>query len=398
MNNPEHRVEENSPSSSSSSGGWTKERDGTPATSDDPCSILTTIHMKETDIRDDVVYNTKEASTLPRRRLRSPPPSEETTESMKNATTMSTKSRSTSTTTKEKKDKKNQKHKKGETSADGIQSKARTSKKKKPSKRIQTTVDVPDIAILDLGEADKQPRLTTCRETEEHLKRVLDGADTLIAPVSCEKNKTKRGNSKERRRRKQRGDDEEAKPPKSPSKTVRKEEEARKRREPLLVSPFDYLQVKHFEPPQDDCSVFPDDISHLTLPKQLQELEKKHHHHDDMPSLLQILEKEQPAPYPSSKVASLLEGLSPEVEPNPGWSRKSRSRSSSRSQSFESSTLDETPRAAASTQYRWIPCHSFNTFLTLIIPLLMIDRRGEEEAPKVLHNEWQVEAQAKREA
>jgi hypothetical protein len=275
---------------------------------------------------------------------------------------MSTKSRSTSTPTQEKKDtkdKRDKKHKKGETSADGIQSKA-TRKKKQPSKTIRTK-EVPDSAILAIGEENKQTRLTTSREIEEHLKRVLDGADTLIAPVSSEKNnKTKRGNSKERRRRKQRGDDEEAKPPKSPSKTVRKEEEARKRREPLMVSPFDYLQVKHFEPPLDDCSVFPDDISHLTLPKQLQELEKKHHH-DDMPSLLQILEKEQPAPYPSSKVASLLGGgLSPEVQPNPGWSRKSQSRSSSRSTSFESSIVDETPRAAASTQYRSIHCHSFD--------------------------------------
>ena len=330
----------------------TKAMDETPSTtSDTPSfSILAINHRtEEKDIRDGVD------------KPRSPLPSASGGESVKNSTTttttISTKSRSKSTSTKERKDKrdkKEKKHPKGKPSADASPSKATRQKKE--------TIDVPDITRQALDKEDKL-LTTTTRETQEHLKRILDGANTLVAPASSTKThstkskaKKNKGESKDTRKQKQSGDEKE-KQSNSPSKTARKKEETRKRREPLMLSPFDYLQVKHFEPPQDDCSVFPDDISHLTLPIQLQELEKKHH---KMPSLLCFLEEEKTVPYPSSKVASLLGGNSPEVEPDPGWSRKSRSRSRRRSKSLDTLGVDETPRSTASTQCRLLPCRSFD--------------------------------------
>ena len=335
--------------------------DETPLTSDTPSfSILAMNHRtEEKGIRDGV--DKESSSTLPR----FPLPSASGGESVKNSTTItttttiSTKSRSKSTTTKERKDKrdkKEKKHPKGKSSADASPSKATRQKKE--------TIDVPaHIPSQVLDKEDKQPTTTT-RETQEHLKRILDGADALVAPASSTKThstkskttKKNKGDSKDKRKQKQSGDEKE-KQSNSPSKTARKKEETRKRREPLMLSPFDYLQVKHFEPPQDDCSVFPDDISHLTLPIQLQELEKKHH---KMPSLLCFLEEEKTVPYPSSKVASLLGGNSPEVEPDPGWSRKSRSRSRRRSKSLDTLGVDETPRSTASTRCRLLPCRSFD--------------------------------------
>lgn len=115
------------------------------------------------------------------------------------------------------------------------------------------------------------------------------------------------------------------------SKPKEKEEEPRKRRERLMTSPFEFLQVKYIQPPADDDASFQDDISHLTLPKPLRELEKK----QPQAQSSSLLGPSQPE-YEESPDGALAMFLTSEATPQsseekislqlpkatPGWTRK----------------------------------------------------------------------------
>jgi len=104
-------------------------------------------------------------------------------------------------------------------------------------------------------------------------------------------------------------------------KTTQKKEvskDTKKKRERLMESPFDFLQVQHFNLSQlsrgsnhsndDDRSLFSDDISHLTLPVQLRDLEKEYSKKkkQKMNADTDEVDEEKTVIYPSVMIAALL--------------------------------------------------------------------------------------------
>jgi hypothetical protein len=237
------------------------------------------------------------------------------------------KSKSRSTTAKEKKKKK----KSSKDSVEGCIKPSTTIKKKKklPSKPLNVDPTLVTMAAAETIPADNKQKTTT--EPPHHQLRTTTSRDESdivpdLSGLTMNKGKTKTKRSKDGSKENHQNREKNSKP--QQLKPTKKEEETRKRRERLMVSPFDYLQVKHFEPPQDDVSCFRDDISHLTLPKPLRELEKKYL--KDMTSTPPFRE-ETPVSYPALMVSSLLADQAAVNGPDPGWSRKAKPERKSRS-------------------------------------------------------------------
>lgn len=253
--------------------------------------------------------------------------------------TKSPKSRSKSTTAKNKKKKK---------SSDGkSKSKSTATAKTKRSTSTPTfskpetlTVQIPSEPVVS-DSAPNQLATTSC--VSDNLREVI--GDSTIPSVKP--NKEKKSSSKSRRA------DSSKKEKKGPKKSTvtadaaaataaklkkdAEEEEVaekKKRRERLLVSPFEYLQIQHI--PKTNSEEFHDDISFLTLPKPLRDLEAKAAKKvaaNDPPPRQPIMQTdhysnatstEKNIAAPVKAPANTSKSTSNAVSPTPGWSRRSK--------------------------------------------------------------------------
>ncbi len=242
----------------------------------------------------------------------------------------SQKSRSKSTTAKTKKKKKSTDEKSKSKSTTTAKSKQSKSSAPISSDPKTLTVQIPSQTTLIEPESGKP--VVVKPSISEYLREIIE--DPII-PSPTETNG--KSSTKKRTGKSSTGV---KKQPKSSttaiatataSKLKKKEkeeevEEKKKRRERLLVSPFEYLQIRHVP---ENSTEFHDDISLVTLPKPLRDLEAKAARkleptEESSQSEISLApEIQSSSPAESSK--SSLGVVPPEPLPViPGWSRKSK--------------------------------------------------------------------------